>query len=213
MQARLALQHGRHVFLMRSLLQHDWARGYAERPGVTVVDNAEPCLRRAAAPGGRVGRVRQNSCGPDRPWRRLSSSVSRTATTSSRSSRPAGVSAPSAGRRSSPDFRLCFQCNAARNEFRRRLADVVVPIALAVKREQLAHELWHYKYDVDPSVRARLTQRLGAVLWRFLGEHEKHIAEAVDVPEFEHRHHGPWDARARGRAPARAHRRHDRRPD
>ena len=41
MQARLALQHGRHVFLMRSLLQHDWARGYAERPGVTVVDNAD----------------------------------------------------------------------------------------------------------------------------------------------------------------------------
>jgi DNA processing protein len=40
MQARLALQHGRHVFLMRSLLQHDWAKGYAERPGVTVVDNA-----------------------------------------------------------------------------------------------------------------------------------------------------------------------------
>jgi DNA processing protein len=40
MQARLALQHGRHVFLMRSLLQHDWARSYAERPGVTVVDNA-----------------------------------------------------------------------------------------------------------------------------------------------------------------------------
>lgn len=40
MQARLALQHGRHVFLMRSLLQHDWARDYARRPGVTVVDNA-----------------------------------------------------------------------------------------------------------------------------------------------------------------------------
>ena len=41
MQARLALQHGRHVFLMRSLLEHDWARGYAQRPGVTVVDNAD----------------------------------------------------------------------------------------------------------------------------------------------------------------------------
>jgi DNA processing protein len=41
MQARLALQHGRHVFLMRSLLQHDWACGYAARPGVTVVDNAD----------------------------------------------------------------------------------------------------------------------------------------------------------------------------
>ena len=83
-----------------------------------------------------------------------------------------------------PDFRLCFQCNAARNGFRQGLADIVVPVALAVKREQLAHELWHYKYDVDPSVRSRLTTRLGAVLWRFLGQHEKHIAEAVGVPEF-----------------------------
>jgi DNA processing protein len=41
MQARLALQHGRHVFLMRSLLEHDWARDYAQRPGVTVIDNAD----------------------------------------------------------------------------------------------------------------------------------------------------------------------------
>jgi DNA processing protein len=41
MQARLALQHGRHVFLMRSLLDHDWARDYAQRPGVTVVANAD----------------------------------------------------------------------------------------------------------------------------------------------------------------------------
>jgi DNA processing protein len=40
-QARLALQHGRHVFLMRSLLEHDWARDYAERPGVTVVESAD----------------------------------------------------------------------------------------------------------------------------------------------------------------------------
>lgn len=52
MQARLALQHGRHVFLMRSLLQHDWARGYAQRPGVTIVDNADDVfigLQRLAA--------------------------------------------------------------------------------------------------------------------------------------------------------------------
>lgn len=44
MQARLALQHGRHVFLMRALLEHDWARGYAGRPGVTVVDGAGDVL-------------------------------------------------------------------------------------------------------------------------------------------------------------------------
>ena len=83
-----------------------------------------------------------------------------------------------------PDFRLCFPCNTARNEFRQGLADVAVPIALAVKREQLAHELWHYKHDVDPGVRAQPTMRLGAVLWRFLGQHEKHIAEAAGVPGF-----------------------------
>ena len=40
-QARLALQHGRHVFLMHSLLEHAWARDYAERPGVTVVETAD----------------------------------------------------------------------------------------------------------------------------------------------------------------------------
>ena len=52
-QARLALQHGRHVFLMRSLLEHDWARDYAERPGVTVVGERRRRVRRAAA--ARVG--------------------------------------------------------------------------------------------------------------------------------------------------------------
>jgi DNA processing protein len=37
MQARLALEHGRPVVLMESLLEHEWARTYAERPGVYVV--------------------------------------------------------------------------------------------------------------------------------------------------------------------------------
>lgn len=45
MQARLALEHGRHVYLMRGLLKHDWARDYARRPGVTIVDNAGDVLR------------------------------------------------------------------------------------------------------------------------------------------------------------------------
>ncbi len=85
-----------------------------------------------------------------------------------------------------PTFSLCYQCNIARSTFsRRRLANVVVPIALAVKREQLAHELWHYKYDTDATVRTRLETRLAAVLWRFLGEHESHIAAAVDVAGFD----------------------------
>jgi len=44
MQARLALQHGRPVFLMESLLEHAWAKEYAARPGCTVVTTPEDVL-------------------------------------------------------------------------------------------------------------------------------------------------------------------------
>jgi DNA processing protein len=40
MQARFALEHGRPVFLLASLLEHEWAREYAERPGAHVIENA-----------------------------------------------------------------------------------------------------------------------------------------------------------------------------
>jgi DNA processing protein len=46
MQARFALGHGRPVFLMRSLLQHEWAERYAERPGAYVVDDADDVAER-----------------------------------------------------------------------------------------------------------------------------------------------------------------------
>ena len=41
MQARLALEHGRPVFLLRSLLEHQWARTYRDRPGTHVVDSVD----------------------------------------------------------------------------------------------------------------------------------------------------------------------------
>ncbi|MBX6388665.1 MAG: DNA-protecting protein DprA [Frankia sp.] len=42
MQARLALEHGKRVYLLRSLVDgHEWARRYASRPGAVVVDNVE----------------------------------------------------------------------------------------------------------------------------------------------------------------------------
>ena len=44
MQARFALEHGRPVFLHRSLLEHEWARAYAERPGTHVIDGADEVL-------------------------------------------------------------------------------------------------------------------------------------------------------------------------
>lgn len=42
-QARLALEHGRPVFLLRSLMDHDWARDYADR-GAYVVDDGQDVL-------------------------------------------------------------------------------------------------------------------------------------------------------------------------
>ncbi|MFE9454772.1 DNA-processing protein DprA [Streptomyces sp. NPDC006739] len=45
MQARLALEHGRRVFLMRSLMTHEWAREYAARPNTTVIDGPEDVFR------------------------------------------------------------------------------------------------------------------------------------------------------------------------
>ncbi|MGW2492182.1 DNA-processing protein DprA [Streptomyces sp. NPDC001606] len=46
MQARLALEHGRRVFLMRSLMTHTWAREYATRPNTTVIDGPEDVFSR-----------------------------------------------------------------------------------------------------------------------------------------------------------------------
>jgi DNA processing protein len=41
MQARLALAHGRPVFLLRALLAHEWAREFATLPGTYVVGSPE----------------------------------------------------------------------------------------------------------------------------------------------------------------------------
>jgi DNA processing protein len=53
MQARLALEHGRPIFLLDSLLEHDWAREYARRPGAFVVSDVDDVvedLREVLAP-------------------------------------------------------------------------------------------------------------------------------------------------------------------
>ncbi|WP_103960900.1 DNA-processing protein DprA [Nonomuraea solani] len=43
-QARLALEHGRPVVMPEQLLEHDWAREYAEKPGVHVVSSLRELL-------------------------------------------------------------------------------------------------------------------------------------------------------------------------
>jgi DNA processing protein len=52
LQARLALEHGKHVFLLKSLVDdHPWARGYAKRGALVIkdVDDVLRALRPAAA--------------------------------------------------------------------------------------------------------------------------------------------------------------------
>ncbi len=45
MQARLALEHGKRLFLVESLVIHEeWARRYADRPGATVVESVDDVL-------------------------------------------------------------------------------------------------------------------------------------------------------------------------
>ena len=41
MQARLALEHGRPVFLLESLMEHEWARKYTGYDGVYVVRDGD----------------------------------------------------------------------------------------------------------------------------------------------------------------------------
>ena len=57
-QARLALEHGRPVFLLESLLEHEWARACAARPGARVIrspDEITTFVDRLTSPGALVG--------------------------------------------------------------------------------------------------------------------------------------------------------------
>jgi len=53
-QARLALQHGKRLFLIESLVaSQEWARRFAEHPGTTVVRSAAeilPYIERLVSP-------------------------------------------------------------------------------------------------------------------------------------------------------------------
>jgi DNA processing protein len=49
MQARICLEHGKRLFLVRSLVLHEpWARKYAEHPATTVIDSVDEVVAAAA---------------------------------------------------------------------------------------------------------------------------------------------------------------------
>ena len=60
----------------------------------------------------------------------------------------------------------------------------MAPIALAVKDEQWAHELSSYKNSPRPAVRDTLAVGIGAVLWRWLGNHETCLEDHAGAGEF-----------------------------
>ncbi|HZU16234.1 MAG TPA: DNA processing protein DprA, partial [Candidatus Dormibacteraeota bacterium] len=51
MQARLAIEHGKQVFLLANLVtDRPWARRYLDRPGVTAVSEVDDIIRSLRSP-------------------------------------------------------------------------------------------------------------------------------------------------------------------
>ncbi|MDH6627961.1 hypothetical protein M2271_005790 [Streptomyces sp. LBL] len=69
-------------------------------------------------------------------------------------------------------YPTCWQCQQASDILGEGVADVIVPLSLALKGEQYANELWRYKNAVGPQ-QQYFRMGLAAVLWRFLALHEK----------------------------------------
>ena len=76
-------------------------------------------------------------------------------------------------------YARCYACAHGHN-----LLDALTPISYSVGREQLHHALASYK-RLDGEVARRLGATLAAVLWRFLAEHERCIADAANTDRFD----------------------------
>ena len=76
-------------------------------------------------------------------------------------------------------YQLCYACDHGAS-----CLDAVVPISYSIAHEQLHHALAHYKRS-QRSVARRLTVELAAVLWRFLANHERCLAQASGVSRFQ----------------------------
>ena len=70
-------------------------------------------------------------------------------------------------------FARCYQCDLAHGRFGEMLADVVVPVAYAVKGGQLAVDLWRYKSGLPGAAEAGA--RLTVMLSGFLREHASRV--------------------------------------
>ncbi|WP_330338521.1 hypothetical protein [Streptomyces sp. NBC_00557] len=81
-------------------------------------------------------------------------------------------------------YYLCRPCNETTKLLGTGVADAVVPVSLALKGEQYAHELWRYKNAVGRQ-QQYFRMGLAAVLWRFLAQHEDCIRARCAVSCFD----------------------------
>jgi hypothetical protein len=77
-------------------------------------------------------------------------------------------------------FARCYQCDLAHSRFGGLLADVVVPVAYAVKGGHLAADLWRYKSGLPGAPEAGA--RLAAMLSGFLNEHASRVWRSAGMP-------------------------------
>lgn len=75
-------------------------------------------------------------------------------------------------------YDCCYACTRQPS-----MVDVAVPISYSVAHEQLHHALASYKRLLGPAGR-RLATQLAAVLWRFLAQHERCLASAIETQTF-----------------------------
>lgn len=87
-------------------------------------------------------------------------------------------------RRDTNQFARCYHCNRHRTGFGAELAEVVVPVSIAIKGDQLARELWRYKNSEVDRERRDFTNGLAFVLAAFLNEHEDCLAHAAGLDRF-----------------------------
>jgi hypothetical protein len=76
-------------------------------------------------------------------------------------------------------FARCYQCDLAHARCGGLLADVVAPVAYAVKGGRLAGDLWRYKSGAAEATEAGA--RLTAMLARFLREHSDQVWRAAGM--------------------------------
>lgn len=76
-------------------------------------------------------------------------------------------------------FARCYQCDVAHTRYGGLLADVVAPVAYAVKGGQLAADLWRYKSDAVGAGEA--AARLRAMLAGFLRVHGGQVWRAAGM--------------------------------